>query len=491
MLRGITLVLAIGCSGPIPIDGNSIRIDGRFEDWAALTPVAVDPAGDVTNPPADLGRAHASADGHFVHLAIEIGREANLQALDGSLELRLDADGDAVTGRTRDGQRGVDVTVVFSPPKEPGVAGNGTVLLGASSDSPISAYNAELEQAPTHSSDRFEIRMSRGAEVDAATRFLDGSRFRGRWVARALDGAIVDATPEFTVALPPMASGAGRTEPQNAAENDPLARVSSDGVRVVSWNVLYGGLLVRPEVSRKILRALDPDILLLQELTVDQTEAEVARFLDEALPGKSSWRVGLADRAGGKLRSGAATRLPADPADASRDRSLPAVIAKAGDARILALSVHLPCCGRLDDERDIARADAVEALRAAVRDRALAEGCDGVVLGGDLNLVGGAEPLYRLASGTDADGGDLAIADAYQLDGRSNATWSDARQPFMPGRLDYVLHSDRVFLTAETFVFDARDLSARWRKHHGLTADATATASDHLPVVVDLLPAPR
>ena len=63
---------------------------------------------------------------------------------------------------------------------------------------------------------------------------------------------------------------------------------------------------------------------------------------------------------------------------------------------------------------------------------------------------------------------------------------SDAGQPFVPGRLDFLLYSDASLSLARSFVLDTRDLSPRWLKNHRLRPADTADASDHLPIVADL-----
>ena len=108
------------------------------------------------------------------------------------------------------------------------------------------------------------------------------------------------------------------------------------------------------------------------------------------------------------------------------------------------------------------------------------------MIGGDLNLVGGYRPLEILETGLDVDGSSLVVAAPRQLDGRSNATWSDVEQPFVPGRLDYLLYGDRSLEEAGSFVLQAADVDERWRAEHGFAADATEAVSDHFPVVLDL-----
>jgi len=147
--------------------------------------------------------------------------------------------------------------------------------------------------------------------------------------------------------------------------------------------------------------------------------------------------------------------------------------------RLLAVSVHLRCCGRAAGFEDRTRLVEADAIRRAV-DRAVASRrFDGVVVGGDLNLVGSRWPLDVLTE-------HLVVVEALQLDGRSNATWSDVRQPFMPGRLDFLLLSEQSLAARRAFVLDARDLAQRWLRVHGLDAGDIADTSDHMPLVADL-----
>ena len=69
---------------------------------------------------------------------------------------------------------------------------------------------------------------------------------------------------------------------------------------------------------------------------------------------------------------------------------------------------------------------------------------DGLVIGGDFNLVASPLPLDILR--LDGQGllgphasGDLQDAEPLHLDGRDAYTWYDADSSFTPGKLDYVL----------------------------------------------------
>ncbi|MGB0325863.1 MAG: endonuclease/exonuclease/phosphatase family protein, partial [Phycisphaerales bacterium] len=96
-----------------------------------------------------------------------------------------------------------------------------------------------------------------------------------------------------------------------------------------------------------------------------------------------------------------------------------------------------------------------------------------VVLAGDLNLVGSQIPLERLEES------GLTTIDMRQPDGATTATWDNESSSFLPGRLDYVLHSRQLNPTMAV-VFDTQDVDPSWLPH-----SLRREASDHLPLVVD------
>ena len=101
------------------------------------------------------------------------------------------------------------------------------------------------------------------------------------------------------------------------------------------------------------------------------------------------------------------------------------------------------------------------------------------IIAGDWNLVGTMKPLEIVQSNK------LAIVDAYQLDNRLNATWSDTTSSFTPGRLDWMLYSPETIELVNSFVFDTGDLDMKTLLEENLSAEDTAEFSDHLPLVAD------
>lgn len=67
-------------------------------------------------------------------------------------------------------------------------------------------------------------------------------------------------------------------------------------------------------------------------------------------------------------------------------------------------------------------------------------------------------------------------------------TWANYhRRGFGPGRIDYVIYADSAVAVANRFVLSTDTMSDADLAAGGLRRDDTRTASDHLPVVADLV----
>jgi endonuclease/exonuclease/phosphatase family metal-dependent hydrolase len=246
-----------------------------------------------------------------------------------------------------------------------------------------------------------------------------------------------------------------------------------------------------------VLAAIDPDVIFLQELTDRNSASQLESFLDQRLPSEASneWHV-VFGAGGGNLRCAIASRLPLESAEPfellpypdwpQRSLRVAGAFVQFANKRLLCVSVHLRCCGGIGSQQDFIRILEVETIREELRKLAESGTIDGVIVAGDFNLVGSRRPLDLLTDQLHIDGLSLIAAQPYQLDGLSNATWSDRKQSFVPGRLDYLLFSSSTVALRSTFVLDARDLNPDALDRLGLRSDDTASASDHFPVVADV-----
>ncbi len=521
-----TLLIASLLNGQPPAAGQSaipplqpprpphIVLDAQFDDWNHIGPITSDPVGDAPAAFVDLGEVRVNIDNNFVHLLIDFGRTVNVQGLEGTAMILLNADGLNETGQAMRGVTGTDIIIDLTPPlpDHPGAPGRGIALRSTTYTPdpndpnlpPLNPYDINFAFAPTHAGRRIEFRLGRGVFPKLPPLFTNHS-FTGQVVFADVNGAIQDETDAFTVTLPPRPATAS-TLPDDAMQPiDPLKRAAGTQARIMNWNVERSAILTNPEPFVRTINGLQPDVILLQEITdkttLDDLRAFAARLPapvgDNAGDAPVEWHI-ILGQGGGDLRCGIISRLPHTVVPAldpmimieQPDRTVRALgaLIDIGGRKLLTTSLHLKCCGRLGSTEDDTRMREVAAVHRAMQlvCAELKPAPDGVLIAGDLNLVGSREPLENLMSGLDLDGSPLALVDAYPIDGRSNATWADRHQPFVPGRLDYAMLTDSTIDVRNCFVYDAFDLSPRWRDAHHTQADDIAVASDHMPVVFDV-----
>jgi endonuclease/exonuclease/phosphatase family metal-dependent hydrolase len=506
-IAALLLPAATGCAPSSASRGDDaasqrtsqrIVIDGAFDDWAQVSAASSASTHDATAVARDVRTA---ADGEALFVRFTMPAPLVLQAHTAATRIVLDVDGDASTGRTAGGMAGADVVLEFSPAPTAGGARGGFAAWTVDGRRGT-AHDAGFTALPTHVSQTFEARIER-ATLEAFTGTAVGERPRGRIVSDREGGASA-VSADFTWRVPPAARVA---EPAGA---DALARAQGTAVRVVVWNVADRSIRERPDVFARVMRALAPDVVLLDELPADTDGADLSTFL--ALLGPE-WTFALGD-GGGRQRAAVASRLPLEPApgfarvgypdsvralqplatfaQTRRDLatalddgiSTAGAIVDVGGRRVLFVAADLACCGGEESVEDRFRRMQADAIRTAA-ERAAGDDVHAVVIGGDLNLVGSRRPLDILARGADPHGGDLAPAYALQLDGRTAATWRQDG-PFGPGRLDWLLHSPSALRVIRAFAFESGDLAAVALISLGLQAADSDVTSDHLPVVADL-----
>jgi endonuclease/exonuclease/phosphatase family metal-dependent hydrolase len=495
---------------------DEVVLDGSRDEWTSTPYVFTAP--DRRDAPRAHGFAgvqgvKARHDADAVYLLLELDGDFALQGMTETLVLQLNEDADPATGWERDGMRGVDAEIEFSAPLGEGGERMGTglrLLSGEGRASCVGRANvAGVMIAPSHASRWFEVRIPRGGES-----ITFGKRMTARLVSRDASGDVVDETGEFSVDL---RDPRPRAVPRGAGAADPLARAPGTDVRAVSWNVGRETIFREPEAYGAILRALAPDLLMLDEVAGGHSAEEVEALLNRVVPGDRPWRVAYGV-SGGSQRGviavrGTAPRIVA-PFDApiaypdstrgiitpgsgqgrwlySRlEARVPATgaLVEIGGRTLFAVTVDLESGGTPGSERDrLRRIEALEIRRVA--EEALhtglrPDGVDGILLTGDLNLVGTRDPLDILAAPA-GDGPPFVVALPLRLDGASAATWRNPEEPFTPGRLDFVLVHPAFLAVAGGFVFSSADLSPEWRARHGL-GEETSAVTDHLPVVTDL-----
>ena len=481
---GVCAMLFLGASTPAQAQPDRVVIDGVFADWNESELIYTDPFGDGASG-FDLGRVWATLeDGRFL-LSIEFANEIGLQ--DGNaLTLFLDTDADASTGLP---VHGIGAELEWAFGRREGTAYVETIPL------PVDHADLGLFSAPTVTSDRFELAI----RYDA----VSGSEpiFRSDSLALVIrDGPSGDILPDapggVRIALedrevPPL--------PISLERGDP------DHLRLVSYNVLSDGLFdpLREPYFQRLLPALQPDVLALQEVYGHSAE-QIAAWLEAVLPAEDAeaWHVAgvgsdvfLASRYPIKRAEPLCT-VPAIPSTCNGAFLLDLSARYAEDLYVIA--AHPPCCGN-----DMFRQEEIDVMMAHLRD-ARADGRlpeeTPFVIAGDLNLVGDAQQLRTLLTGDifdndrfgpdfapDWDGSDLTDAIPPTTGVPAAFTWYSEGDSFHPGRLDFVIYSDAVVDLANRFALFTPALPPDLLDAFGLQADDAPFASDHLPVVSDLV----
>lgn len=505
LLTTWALVAACGDGAEPP----PVLLDGAFPEWERSASVLDDPA-DAPDATLDIRSIRALDEGPWLYLDLDVGREVNAQSLPGTLHVLVDADADEATGQLHHGMGGVDIVLDLSQRKTPLVEGRGSgfALSALTRDSAVhgvTSHALHVMVAPTVSASRFELRLSRlGAPGFPA---LGGEiRLKGVYVE---GDALVDETEVGRYAFRTAPS-----RPPPAATADRLA-ADADVLRVLQWNVASRSFESNAGSFARVIGALAPDVVLLDEAPPSVDPETVAAFFALApLAELGAWHtvVGLT---GGRQRTVVAARnrslRPAQtmdevhyPAGAfqglgpdlpeafrgflsnERSRGLSATGAwvDIGGTEVLVVPVDLQSAGWAGSPQDRLREVQARTLRQRILEE-LDGGAHPVIVGGDLNLVGSARPLTALVEGLDVDGSDLVPANALRLGERTYATWRNPEGLFAPGRLDFLLIPDAVLEVVDAFVFTAEDLGLDALGSLGLSVD-DSRVSDHLPVVADL-----
>lgn len=491
-------------------DSPAILIDGRFEDWGITTPPIAD-ASATNGVPRLLRVVRTRMDENCLYVLIDVGTPLNAQRIDGTVSMLLNVDSDATTGGTVQDARGIDLTVELTPPnpREPDRRGMGigvTAVADTLDDAPpmvrYSPYDADVRFAPTLASRYFEFALPRAVHLD---------RSPPLWLGDGTTIVLMYAPPgeSATTHSRPATHDTGIATDRPDLPAAPTLDAPTGTVRIANWNIQRDGMFERPGNIQRVLAALDPDVLLLQEVGADRDAADVSAWLNAHLRDDDDddrpWQAVVTTSSepdARTLRCAVAVRDPLTIEDAMTDIDMPAL---GGDARpydvravvatiehagrrMIATSLHLRCCGGAGGPEDATRQAELRAVARVMRRFTNQQGMpvEGVVIGGDFNLVGSGHLLPTFARSLDTDGSTLAVADAYRINRRTNATWADRDQPFAPGRLDFVLYGDAGLTAQQAFVFCTSDLDSQQLRRRGLHCADSPLASDHRPVVVDL-----
>jgi len=487
-----------------------IVMDGLFDDWSQVPVAFTDPAGDNGRSSADIRSIWLANDDKYIYLRFEVGRLLNLQHIAGPLRIYFDVDRSADTG-FRVGPMGSDFMLML--PERHGAEQTADEFEAA----PIGHGDLSLVWEPTVAGDQFELRIARDTvfEKRGTPIFANPSfdiLFAGRGPHSDTEEWAPDEPGAYTYTL---AKGKLAPWPVVTLDKDKAAYV-----RLVSYNMLWNGLIKRPEYFDRILRALRPDVICFQEVARSFRDAgrasskgraagdAVHRRLDEILPLGDAGHWNIHQHGTNLIASRWALTMTNDAAPSTSEPRQAMALADLPDrdypVDLYVISAHYKCCGKLGSSEDQRRQHQSDGnvswfreLREPGGQATLPEGTPFVICG-DLNLVGGPQILDTLVTGNivneaifgpdsppDWDGTPLTDALPLHNTGPASYTWRDDKARFAPGRLDVVVYTDSAMRVAKAFVLNTLEMSDTDLHRHGLQRQDTAQASDHLPLVVD------
>lgn len=329
-------------------------------------------------------------------------------------------------------------------------------------------------------------------------------------------GGIVSLVFALGCALPPAYSQTGTFVDRPAATD----------LRIADYNVDWDSIFPADDPNnhgwwaydksvefRRIIAALDPDIMCLQEINSARDAQDVADIFDATLPlgGGQGWHAAIG------YSNVIVSRYPlsmvrATTTPAGQNAQCMALV-DLPDARfdrdIYIINEHFKCCGgATNDSKRQKQADSIVNWMRDARTPGgaidLPAGTPMIVMG-DLNIVDGlVAPLNTLLTGDILDEGAFGPDAAPDWDGTNagdvhplhnvvgpdDYTWRNDDGSFAPGRLDFMLFSDSILAVVQSFLLNTTTMSAPDLAANGLQAlDVVLNPPghfDHVPMAVDL-----
>jgi len=430
---------------------NAIVIDGLTADWVGVETILEDSEGDQGSFGPDIIEVRLTNDGYNLYALLAFSSPVDLR--DTGIRMRIDADNNPLTGIAENG-RGMDFTWEF-------MDNRGTSTLTSRDD--IGRGNLVERIAPDGPSVIHEFAVS----LEALPAVAAGEPVHLSFSAD--QGG--DRIPEIGSSLSFTVSGPVAVQPLPIeAKRDPGL------IRVVSWNVLRDAPFENnnEEAFIRILKALQPDIFMLQE--VYDTSSEVIRQIFEdnlqTRPGEQ-WQFARQQDCITLSRFPILGYWSSDGNLVSRHETAEYI-----GSNLLIGNAHFPCCdnesGRIRESFNI-----LSVIEARL-DEAQPVG-EAIIIGGDLNSGGIAPELINLTTGRVP----LEMSSPRHLYEYDQYTWGSRGSFWGSSRLDFLLFDPATIFRHKAFVLDTDMLPPEALDDLKLQRNDTFI-SDHLPLVLDL-----
>lgn len=286
--------------------------------------------------------------------------------------------------------------------------------------------------------------------------------------------------------------------------------------RVLSWNISDDAIVDEADEFRAILNWADPDVVLLDEVSPAISPDVLHEHLTTLSGDNADWTV-TTGSSGGRQRIWIAARasitavnqladIVAYPEDAyqrikagmsdserrnpdwSMDGGIPVsgAVVTLNDRRLLIVGTDLQCCGDGPKSwQELRRRVEARTLRKLIQSTIDEQAIDGVIFGGDFNMVSSTYPLALLLGPYPAPIGGLIPAESYHADGESTWTWDGRGTPFPSNSLDYQFYSPAALEWVSGRILDAESVSPEEREAHSLNKGTSLRTGRHRPIVVE------
>ncbi len=477
----VAALFALAAASAAHADLAPIQLDGFFDDWANVTPLCMDPAGDGGT--VDFRNVAVANDQDYLYIRFEV--TGNVQPDEQqNMELYLDTDLNAATG-TAFGGIGAELYWKFG-------LQTGTFRPAATSYT-VAHDNIGLMMGPTFSNNQFEVALKRNI-IPGGTSVLMANP-TVRFILRdATSGDLAPNTGSISYTFV-----AGSDVPPTI----PMGREDASHLRIASWNILSDGIFTaaKQPAQNRILDAINPDVLLFCEVfnhTAAQTKTQIEAFLPSAAG--QTWYTAKVDAANVVCSRYPITQTWLIGSSTSFRESAFLIDLGASQTKdLLFIAAHLRCC-----TDDASRQIECDRIVSFIRDARTAGGVINlpadtpIVIAGDMNFVGWRQQYDTLLNGDivdnvtygadsppDWDGTPLAVPPSRHPDGRASYTWRSDTSSYYPGMLDWIFYTDSALTLHNHYIGETRTMLPATLTANGLLAADIPGASDHAPRVAD------
>lgn len=458
---------------------SGMAIDGRFEDWSKIPMILDNPMEQTSSEGVDLIHLGITDDAEQLYFLLQIDQEI-LWQLNNNITLYLDTDDDPTTGEAIGGI-GAEVSFTFG--ERQGQLHDKPRTL------PLEYQDLGLLGAPSMTSSQFEWALSWDAQTEDGRKTLPKGPFRVLLVAEEGGDMLPDHGGLRYVP---------RLSPRPPVTEVKLERTESTHLRLLTHNVNRRHFHPdKKDAFTRVYRALQPDLLLMQEAYEGSAEAILDYFRPALpLPRSGQW---YAYKAGAEATVLLSPYPAKEVVPLGNSAAYLLQLPRKNEPQLVLIALSMPCC-----RQDSARQAEADQIMAFVRDLQTLGGSwdvppgTPIVLAGDANLVGFKKQYLTLLNGAiqdeathgqafepDWDGTALQDLHPQALQRPHTYTWRGSG--FFPGRLDYVFYTDSALKIGRCFVFDTVNLPPTALKKYQLRERDAPETYKHMPLVVDMI----